>query len=189
MHMARKAPGGINREVWVVPQHVHAKVHRQVCHAHANGPKAHHAQRFAQQLWPGKLAFALFHLFGGVSLARQHFGPGNAPGHIAACQHKAGQHKLHHGVGVGARRVEHHNALFAARGHGDIVHPRPGAGNGQQPFRQGRVVHGGAAHQNALHIAFGPAVYGKLLRGQFGQAFWGNVVPCLNEIHLGFPLC
>ena len=64
LHAARKAPRGVDGDVRVVAQHLHAQRHGGVGHPRADGPKPDDAQRFAAQLRPDKLFFAFFHLFG-----------------------------------------------------------------------------------------------------------------------------
>ena len=187
-HAARKAPSTRHRDVRVVPQHLHAQMGGHIGDLHADGAQAHDAQGLARKLRPGKLAFPLFHqLADGVALAGQRFGPLHAFAYLAAGQHQSAQYQFLHRIGVGARRVEHHDACLAAFVHRDIVDACARPCNAQQAFRQRHILHGGAAHQNAVGLR-ALLIHGKQIAGKALQPLGRNIVQCFDIVHFRFPL-
>ena len=103
-------------------------------------------------------------------------------GHIAAAGDEGAHHQLGHGVGVGARRVEDHDAGVGAFVDGDVVGAGTRPGDGQQALGQGRVVHVGTAHQDSLGSS-GFVVDLKLVGGQLGQTGGRDGVQRFDGIH------
>ena len=151
-NLAVQMPGGVDGDKGVAAVDLHAQPPGGVGQRAAHRAQTDHAQLPPQHLMSGELGFALFNLFGHVAAACNGAHPVDAADHIPAAQQQAAQGQLHHAAGVGTGGVEHHNALLGALVQGDIVHARPGSGHGQKLFRQGHIMHGGAAHQHRVSI-------------------------------------
>ena len=163
-HLRRQAPGGVDRDLGVEAQHVHAQRNGGFGHQAADLAQAHDAQRLAGQLVAGKLLLALFH--GPVEVGRcdvQIRHEAQRRCNLARRHQHAGNHHLLHRVGVGARRVEHRHAARTHRLDRNVVGARTRAADGTHAGRDGHRVQVGTAHQNgggighvlAHAIAFG----------------------------------
>ena len=182
LHTARQAPCGINGDIRVVPQYLHAQRHSRIRNARADGSQADHAQRLATQLGTDKLLFALFHILGNGVAPFQRLRPVHGIHHITAACHQRTDDQLCHRVGIGTGRVEHHNALGSAGIHRDVVGSRTCAGDRQKAVGHRHIVHIGAAHQNAVRCA-GIVVDLKLVGGQLAQPGRGDGVQRFDGIH------
>ena len=76
---------------------------------------------------------------------------------------------------------------LAAFVHRDIVDACARPCNGQQAVRQLHIVHGGAAHQNAVGLR-ALLIHGKQIAGKALQPLGRNIVQCFDIVHFRFPL-
>ena len=181
-----QAPRGIDGDIRVVAQHLHAQSHSGVCHPGTDGAQTDDAQRFAAQFGADKLLLALFYILGDGGAALETLRPVDGIHHVAAAGYQRTHHQFGHSVGVGARRVKDHDALLGAFVDGDVVGARTRTGDGQQGVRQRHVVHVGAAHQNAVGIVY-VVVDLELAGRQLGQTHRRNSVERFDGIHTGSP--
>ena len=183
LHTAGQAPRSINGNIRVIAQNLHAQRDGGVGHARTDGTQPDDAQRLAAQLGTDEGLFALLHVLGNRVAALEGLRPVHGIHQIAAARDQRTDDELGHGVGVGARRVEHDDALVRAVLHGNVVRTGTCAGDGQQAVGQRGIVHIGAAHQNALRCS-GLVVDLKLVGGQLGQTHRRNGVQCFDSIHI-----
>ena len=183
---AGQAPRGVDGDVRVVAQHLHAQRHGGVGHPCADGAQTDNAQGFAAQFGADKLLFALFHILGDGGAALEALRPVDGVHHVAAAGNQRAHHQLGHRVGVGARRVKDHDALLGAFVDGNVVGARTRTGDGQQAVGQRHVVHVGAAHQNAVGVVH-IVVDLELAGGQLGQTHRRDGVERFDGIHTGSP--
>ena len=183
---AGKLPRRVYGEERVIAVHIHAERHSRVAHENADGAQADDAQLFAGNLRTHVGALALFDELSDLrALVLERFRPGDAVHNFAGAEEERSQHKFLHGVGVGARRVEHHNALLAAFVERNVVHARAGARDGQQPRAEGHLVHGRGAHQDGLRVLHvRPA---DVIGAEAGGARLGNFIQALNVVHGNHP--
>ena len=122
----------------------------------------------------GEFGLALFHQLGDIGVVLDGLHPVDAAHHVPAAQKHTAQCQLHHGVGVGAGGVEHHDARFGAVGQGNVVDAGTGAGDGQKAFRQSHIVHVGRAHQNAVGLI--PVIHDGVVIRQKGGTLGGYLI-------------
>ena len=148
-HLRRQAPGGLDRDVRVVAQHVHAELDGGVGDQAADLAEADHAERVTCQLDAGVALLAGLDLPVHVGRRRVERGHEAQRGHQVARRHQhAGQHQFLDGVGVGARRVEDRHTARAHGGHRDVVGAGTSARNGPHAVGQLHRMHVGRAHQH-----------------------------------------
>ncbi len=151
--LSRQAPGGIDGDVGVVADHVHAQPDRRVGDQAADAAQSDHPKRVPGELEPRKCLLAVFDPRVHVGVAGVQAGDELQCGRQIARGHQhAGQHKFLDRVGVGARCVEHRHAARAHRRHRDVVRARARAPDGPHRARDGQRVHVGGAHENGVGI-------------------------------------
>ena len=135
LHLRRQAPGGVDGDVRVVAEHVHAELDRGVGHQAADLAEADDAERLAGQLEAGEGLLAVLDRLVEV---------GRAPGRAASTKRSAGA-RLRAAISMPAstssltalalraRRVEHRHAARAHRLDRDVV--GAGAGAARSPAR------------------------------------------------------
>ena len=184
LDLLRQLPRVLDGDHRVVADDVHAQMHGGIGHQHADGAQTDHAQRLAAQLRADEGLLALLHgLFHRGALALERARPLDAAHDVAAGEQHAGQYHLGDGVGVRARRVEHADALLAARVHRNVVVARAGAGDAQHAVVNRRLVHGGGAHQHGLRM--GHIVGDLVLLIQLRVDRGGNRIECLDSVFHG----
>ena len=150
VHLAAQVPGRVNGDVGIVAVDLHAQRDGTVGHPGTDGTQTDDAQRLALDLVAHKLLFALFHTLGHGGIPGQPLGPLGGVSHIAAARDQHSDDQLGHGIGVGTRRVEHHDALLTAAVQRDVVDACTGAGNGQQVVLERGVQQVCAADEDAV---------------------------------------
>ena len=164
--LSGELPGVGDGDIGIKAQHAHLEIGRRVGHQAAHAAQADHAQRLAHDFRADELVLALFDQLGdGCALSPERLRPFDAAHNIARGQQQRGDGQLLDGVGVRARRVEHDDAAPAVILDGDVVVARARAPDGQQRFRHGQIVHGGAAHDDRVGI-FDVLADGEFVRGQ-----------------------
>ena len=152
LHITAQHPGRVDGDKGVVPVNLHPQSRSSVCYLRSNGAQSDDAQLFPENLMTGKSLLALFRRLCDVGILRILPAPLDSAHHVTGGQEQARQHQLLHAVGIGSRSVEHHHAGLGTGIQGNIVHPGSGPGYRQEALRQLHLVHGGAAHQNAVGL-------------------------------------
>ena len=183
LHTAGEAPCGVDRNVGVIAEDLHAQRHGGIGHPGADGTQTDDAQRLAAQLGADKCFFALFHILGDGVAPLEGLRPVDSIDQIAAARHQRADDQLCHSVGVGTGGVEHHDTGAGAFLDRDIVRAGTGAGDRQQAVGQRRLMHIGAAHQNTLRRG-GLVVDFKLVGGQLGQPHRRDSVQSFDRVHI-----
>ena len=167
----------------VIAVDVHAQGQGDVGYQGADGPQADDAQSLVVQLRPDEGGLALLH-HGGHIHAGGHLLPDplDAAVHIPGAHQHGAQHQLLHGVGVGARRVEHHDARLGAAVQRDVVDAGARPGDGQEVFREVVVQELCGADQDGVLLRLGVGD-GVQLRIQTVQADGGDLVECFDAVH------
>ena len=184
LHGTAQIPRGVHGQVGIIAVYIHSQRHGGVGHFHTDGPQADNAQLFAHDFCPGKVLLLLLRRLGNVPIVRGSPDPVDAADHIPGCQQHSCQHPFLHAVGVGAGSIEYHHALFRTFVQRDIIHPCAGTGHCQQPCRYLHLMHGSAAHQNAvslLYIRRNLIFIAKIL-----QSHIRNGIQAINLIHQAF---
>ena len=122
--------------VHVVGEHLHAQRLAAAAQRLADAAVAHDAHGA-----PGQLD-ALVRLL--LPAARAHGVPGG--GDVARDGEHVPKRELRHGVGAGARRIAHGDALLLGVGHVDVVHAHAAADDELEAARRGRRVDVRCAH-------------------------------------------
>ena len=183
VHLTAQVPCGFNGDVGVVAVDLHAQLDGAVCHPGADGTQTDDAKGLALDLVAHKLLFALFHALGHGGVTSQSLTPLGGGCHVAAARNEHPDDQLCHGVGVGTRGVEHHDALLAAALQRDVVHTRTGAGDSQQIIVEGGVQKVGAAHQNTVR-SIGIHRDIELVLGQLCQPHRADGVERFDGVHI-----
>ena len=183
VHLTAQVPCGFNGDVGVVAVDLHAQLDGAVCHPGADGTQTDDAKGLALDLVAHKLLFALFHALSHGGVTSQSLTPLGGGCHVAAARNEHPDDQLCHGVGVGTRGVEHHDALLAAALQRDVVHTRTGAGDSQQIIVEGGVQKVGAAHQNTVR---GVGIHRdiELVLGQLCQPHRADGVERFDGVHI-----
>ena len=174
----------VHRQEGVVAEHGHAQLGGDVGHLHADGPQADDAQHLARQLRAHKLALALLHRLlhvrpgGGLLLH-----PGHAVADLSGGQQQSAHRQLLHRIGVGAGGIEYHDARLGAAVDGDVISARARPGHGPQGIGECIVVHVRRADQNTV-LVFHIGADGVAGLVQYGQPGGGNLIQCLDAIHI-----
>ena len=148
-HLRGQAPGGVDRDLGVEAQHLHAQADGGFGHQAADLAQADDAQGLALQFVACKLLLAVFDC--PFQVGRGHVQPGHElqrRRQVARGQQHAGQHQFLHRVGIRARCVEHRHAARAHRLDRDVVGARTGAADGAHAVGDRHAVQVGAAHQH-----------------------------------------
>ena len=172
--VAVQVPRRLNGDEGVAAVDGHAQISGGVGQRAAHCAEADDAQILVANFMTGEFGLAFFHQFGDIGIVFDGLYPVDAAHHVPAAQKHTAQRQLHHGVGVGAGGVEHHDASFGAVGQGNVVDAGTGAGDGQKAFRQSHIVHVGRAHQNAVGLI--PVVRDGVIVRQKGGALGGNLI-------------
>ena len=99
LHTAGEAPCGVDRNVGVIAEDLHAQRHGGIGHPGADGTQTNDAQRLAAQLRADKYFFALFHILGDGVAPLEGLRPVDSIDQIAAARHQRADDQLCHGVG------------------------------------------------------------------------------------------
>ncbi len=165
----------------IVADDLHAQRLGGLRHQLADGPQTNDAQRLAKDLAAGELLLGLLGGLAHVLVIGVVAHPRHAADDVAARQQHAGQHKLLHGVGIGARRVEDGDAGLGELVQRDVVHASAGAGHGLQVRGHFHLVHVGGAHEDGVGLV---DVLGDLVVvGEQGQALRRDVVQAVDLVH------
>ena len=167
-------PCRFNGDEGIAAVNGHSQISGGVGQRAAHRAQADDAQFFVADFMTGEFGLAFFHQFGDIGVVLDGLHPVDAAHHVPAAQKHTAQCQLHHGVGVGAGSVEHHDARFGAVGQGDVVDAGTGAGNGQKAFRQSHIVHVGGAHQHAVGLV--PVVRDGVVIRQKGGTLGGYLI-------------
>ena len=152
LYVPGKPPGRIHRDEGIIAVDLHPQMGGRIGHLRADGAQADDAQLFAADFPARKSLLALLRIFGDIGIFRVFLTPAKAAGNIAGSHEKPRNHQLLHAVGVGPGRVEHHDALLGAGLQGNIVYAGSGPANGKKALRKLHLMHGGAAHQDAVRL-------------------------------------
>ena len=150
VHRPAQAPGRIHGQIRVVAVHIHVQRHSRVGHLYADCPKSDDPQLLALDFGTGEILLGLLRGFGDVGVLSGSLHPLDAAYHVTGRQQHSGYHQLFYAVGVGAGRIEHHHAVLRAFVQGDIVDAGSGPGHREKPPWKLHLMHGRAAHQDAL---------------------------------------
>ena len=145
---ARQTPCGVDGDERVAADHLHPQPDGGVGDEAADGAQADDAQRLAEQLGADESAFALFDELFDALLER--FCPSDAGVDFPGGKQQRGQRQFLDAVGVGARGVEHDDALLAATVKRDVVDARARARDGQQLGAERHLVHRGRADEDMV---------------------------------------
>ena len=173
--VAVQVPRRLNGDEGVAAVDGHAQISGGVGQRAAHCAKADDTQILVANFMTGELGLALLHQFGDIGIVFDGLHPVDAAHHVPAAQKHTAQRQLHHGIGVGAGGVEHHDASFGAVGQGNVVDAGTGAGDGQKAFRQSsHLCMSAAAHQNAVGLI--PVVRDGVIVRQKGRCPFGEIL-------------
>ena len=149
--LRRQAPGGVDRDLGVVAEHVHAELDRRVGDQATDLAQADHAQRAAGQLVAGEALLAVLDRLVHVGNSRVKAGDkAQRRCDVARGQQHAGEHEFLDRVGVGARGVEDRHAARAHQAHRNVVGACAGAADGAHAVGDRLVVQVGRAQQQRV---------------------------------------
>ena len=165
----------------IVADDLHAQRLGGLRHQLADGTQANDAQRLAQNLAAGELLLGLLGGLTHVLVVGVVAHPRHAADDVATRQQHAGEHKLLHRIGVGARRVEHGDAGLGEFIQRDVVHASAGAGHGLQVRGHFHLVHVGGAHEDGVGLV--DVLNDLVVVGEQGQALRRDVVQAVDLVH------
>ena len=105
------------------------------------------------------------------------------PNQLSGGQQQGAHRQLLHGIGVGAGGIEYHDARLGAAVDGDVISARARPGHGPQGIGECIVVHVRRADQNTV-LVFHIGADGVAGLVQYGQPGGGNLIQCLDAIHI-----
>ena len=150
LHIPVQHPGCIDRDKGVISIDLHPQSCGSVGYLSANRSQADHAQLLSPDLVAGKGFFALLRGLGNIGVLRILPAPFNSSDHITGGQKQSGQHQLLHAVGIGSGCIKYNYPRFCTGFQRNIIHTGPCSGHRQKALRQLHLMHGSAAHQNAV---------------------------------------
>ena len=180
-HMAVQVPGSFYADIGVIAVDLHAQLSGGVGQRATHSAQANNTQPFVGDLMAGKLALALFHLFGNIGIILVLLNPVNACHHITAAQKHAAQRQLHNAQSIGAGGIEYRHTSLRAFLQGDVIDAGTGSGNGQKIVSKFHIVHGRTADQNGLGL-IDIGVFRVIFRPKC-LALGGNGVKIMQLIH------
>ena len=152
-HTRAQRPGVLHSHRRVEAIDGHAQLERGVRHLDADRAKADDAQRTARQLKADELLLARLHrLMHRLVIAFQLLHEVQRLRDVARGHQHRRQHQFLHGVGVGARCIEHRHAALAHRRDRDVVGAGTGTTDRLDRGRDVELVHVGRAHQHRIRI-------------------------------------
>ena len=184
--LAAQMPGGIDGNIGVIAVDIHAQVDGRVGDADTDGAQTDDTDLLALQLDAGKLFLFLFRCLGDIGIVPVGTDPVDALDDVAGGQEHAGKDQLLDAVRVGTGGVEHDDSLLSAALEGNVVDAGTCAGDGQQVVGELHIVHGCAAHQDAVGIL--DVAHLLIFGGEVLETDGGNVVEAVKFIHNMFSL-
>mmetsp|Transcript_6519 Transcript_6519/g.15765 ORF Transcript_6519/g.15765 Transcript_6519/m.15765 type:complete len:497 (-) Transcript_6519:2-1492(-) len=135
LHLGGEAPGGVNGNLGVEADHIHAQSERRLRNHRANVAKAEHRKGLPLNLNTREELLVFLDarvdcLVVRLLLDDHVVDMVDALDDTAGGKEEAAQHQLLDRVGVGARRVEHRDAPLGHLVDGDVVRPRAAARDG-----------------------------------------------------------
>ena len=153
LHAAAEPPGGVDGEIGVEADDVHAELDGDVRNERADRTEADDAEGLARELRAGEGGFALFDEEGDlIALVLEALDPVDAAEHVARGHDHGADDELLNCLSVCAGTVENHDALIAAGVEREVVRAGAAAGDDEQAVAKGIVMQIGAAQENALRI-------------------------------------
>ena len=143
-------PGRLHGNIRIVAQNLHSQMNSRIGYLHAYGTQTNDSQFLPLNLMACKLFLLLFRQLGDLLVLPLGLYPVHAADDIPGGQQKSRQHQLLHTVGIGSRRIEHHDSLLGTFSHGNVVDPCSCTGNGVKIIRQIHIMHGRAADQQSI---------------------------------------
>ena len=146
-------PGVADGDVRVVTDYPHPQRAGGVGDPDADGAQTDHTQGAVGQFGADELLLAGFDLLGQFGVAALQLAgivPGGAD--VARRQQHAGDDQFLDGIGVGAGRIEHANALGGHLGHRDVVDTGPGPAYRLEAGGNGPVVHLEGSQQHGVGV-------------------------------------
>ena len=176
LDLARKVPRGIDREIRIVPAHLHIELERGVRHARSDRAETDDAEALAGYLRPGKGVLPLFHERRDlIALRGEGFHPLDRADNVARGHRESAQQQLLDRIGVRAGGVEHCDALGGAALDGDVVHADTGAADAQKLLIEYGVVQLGRADEKRVGRAH-LGTHGAFFRFQLVKPLFRNGV-------------
>ena len=150
-HPRMQAPRGVDRDLGVEADHLHAELDRGVGDEAADGAEADDAERAMRQLDAGELLLAV--LDPRFQIRRSSVEAGDIPqrgADVARRHQQRGEDQFLHRIGVRARCIEHGNTPVRHGGDGDVVGADTRAPDRLHAGRDRHGVHVVRAHEDRI---------------------------------------
>ena len=122
LNMIGEVPCIFYGDVWVISYYLHAEVGGHVRYEHSYRTKSDYAYGLALELRADEPVLSLLdlsHDLGPVVLEAH--GPFDPAYYVSGAQEQSAEHELLNRIGIGARCIEHHDALLGASVYRDVV--------------------------------------------------------------------
>ena len=182
---AIEPPCGVDGEVRVIAQGLHAKARGRVGDDGADGAQADDAEPLARQLDTREPFLDLLGPPHQVRVVTVLAHPLVSPNDVATCKQHAAKDQLLDSVCIGTRGVEDDDALLGAALEGDVVDSRAGTGDGKQPRWKRELEEVGAPHHDGVGLV--KVVYEAVALSEAIGADLGDVVHAVDVIHVCLP--
>lgn len=134
----------------IVAIHVHPQIGTGVGDFRAHVAQTDNGNALALQLAADECLLRLFRIHENIGVGSVFAHPIHRLHNTTARKHEHRQNELFYGIGVRARRIEHHDALLSVFLNGNIVYTGAATRDGANAFRQLIAMQVGRTHENCI---------------------------------------
>ena len=135
LNLLGKRPRMLDRDKRIVAIHIHPQIGTGVGDLRAHIAQTDNGNALALQLAADECLLRLFRIHENIGVSSVFAHPIHRLHNTTARKHEHRQNKLFYGIGVRARRIEHHDALLSVFLNGNIVYTGAATRDGANAFR------------------------------------------------------